>query len=134
MKNLFPILLLAAFVTLAARCGSDNDFEMGESFTLQLEEAKTNKTEGLTVQWKALPEDSRCPKNTNCVWEGQARMTVLVNDEEVEVILHAGHPGKAKAEAGGYVVKAEELEPYPDMNVDTQPEDYVLHLQVNKAP
>ncbi len=134
MKTLLPILLTAAVLTLAARCEPEDEFILGESFTLAQEEVKTNHSENLSVQWAKVLEDSRCPKYMNCVWEGQVRVMIVVNEEEVELTLRAGRKSGASASVGAFRVQMQALEPYPEAEVERKPEDYRLQLLVNKAP
>ncbi len=44
---------------------------LGESITL----------ENHTIKFMEVLEDSRCPKNTTCVWEGRARVLVEVSEK-----------------------------------------------------
>lgn len=53
-------------------------------------------------------EDSRCPRNTVCVWEGEVRVHLRVGDERVNIKV----PGSATA--AGYTIEVREVRPYPD--------------------
>ena len=119
MKGL--LLLLSFSLFLAKACDSGDDFTVGESFTMEPGQELTNNSADLTVKWLEVAEDSRCPKNTNCVWEGQAKISLT---------LRKGKPEQAKGTHGGYVFEALQLDPYPDGAV-IDPTSYRLQLVVS---
>jgi len=125
------ILLLLSFTLLWVNACEDPDtFVIGVSFELAIGQEVLNKGANLQIKWTALSEDSRCPVNTNCVWEGQARMQLLVNDQPVELIIRSGMPEKAKTlVADGYILEAESLLPYPE-GTKIDPAAYRLRLVV----
>ena len=128
MKGL--LLLLSFSLFLAKACDSGDDFTVGESFTMEPGQELTNNSADLTVKWLEVAEDSRCPKNTNCVWEGQAKISLLVNGDPLSLTLRKGKPEQAKGTHGGYVFEALQLDPYPDGAV-IEPTSYRLQLVVS---
>jgi hypothetical protein len=46
-----------------------------------------NLGDGLTVRPFAIVEDSRCPDDTECLWEGRLRIRALVSGRESELTL-----------------------------------------------
>lgn len=42
---------------------------------------------GLTVRPNAIVEDSRCPRNVQCLWEGRLRLRASVSGAEAELTL-----------------------------------------------
>jgi hypothetical protein len=128
MKSI--LLLLSLSLLLAKACEEPDTFVVGESFELAMGQEVLNKGANLQIKWTELSEDSRCPKNTNCVWEGQARMQLLVNDQIVELIIRSGMPEKAQTlVADGYILEAQSLLPYPE-GTKIDPATYRLRLLV----
>lgn len=125
-------LLALAFVLTAMQCDPKETFTWGEAFKLQIGEEKESPAKAITVQWLQLVEDSRCPTYTNCVWEGQARLSLQVNGETVELILREGHPAEAVQIVNGYEIRAISLRPYPEAGQQTEKEMYRLELQVTQ--
>lgn len=125
------LLFFSLSLLLANACGDDVEgFPLGESFTMLPQLELTNKSADLTVKWLEVSEDSRCPKNTNCVWEGQAKVNLLVNGDPLTLTLRSGKPDEAQAMMGEYIFTAESLNPYPE-GTTIDPADYRLQLKVS---
>lgn len=124
------LLLLSFSLFLAKACDTSDDFNLGETFTMEPGQELKNNTADLTVKWLEVAEDSRCPKDTNCVWEGQAKISLLVNGDPMTLTLRDGKPEEARANYGGYVFEATQLDPYPDGTV-IDPTQYRLQLLVS---
>ena len=131
------LLLLFSFSLLYANaCGGGtdpedaDDFTIGQSCTLEPGQRFVNRTAGLEVTWQEVSEDSRCPRNANCVWEGQAVVNLLVNGEAVALTLRQGKPEQAQRTVANYVFTAEELSPYPE-GEQIEADAYRLQLMVS---
>ena len=125
------VLLLFSFsLLLANACDDTATFPLGESFTMSPQQELVNKSADMTIKWLEVAEDSRCPKNTNCVWEGQAIVNLLVNGNPVTLTLRDGKPEAAQALVEEYIFTAETLSPYPE-GEKIDPADYRLQLKVS---
>jgi len=80
----------------------------GSQKTLQLGKTTQYMVGGQSVEvtFVSILEDSRCPKDVVCIWEGQARLQFKVSissmnlSKTVEPILRAGHPELAQVSVG----------------------------------
>lgn len=87
---------------------------LGAEVSLAVGESAQFTAENLELKLNAIPEDSRCPEGTVCVWEGQARFALSLahrpdpqseaRSADLEVILRAGHPDQARKSALGFDV------------------------------
>lgn len=102
---------------------------LGESITL----------EGHTVKFIKVLEDSRCPKNTNCIWEGRAKILVEISSDEMdaiqkELIFGKVNPGESDDltlfSSNEKNIKAIVLDPYPSSEDTTDSKNYVLLINV----
>lgn len=138
------VLLLGLTLLVGKACGdppnTDTDtgsnipsFELASSFELGMKEKAENTANDLTIQFLEVTEDSRCPTNTDCVWEGQAKINFLVNGDPVEVILQEGKPELAEKPLadGEHMLMAESLTPYPD-GKRINPSTYRVQVSVTK--
>ncbi|WP_299674128.1 hypothetical protein [uncultured Dokdonia sp.] len=80
-------------------------------------------------------EDSRCPKDVNCVWAGQAKIKVRVKEKgeesiEKEVIFDASGKSNTLYVSDKFVIKAVRLSPYPETSTAISNRVYYLELQV----
>ena len=63
---------------LPAQAASVRTVSLGQPFQLRVGESVVVSGESLTVTMNAVPEDSRCPTGVQCIWEGNARVTVTL--------------------------------------------------------
>lgn len=81
-----------------------------------------------------LIEDSRCPPNARCMWEGEVRIAaVIAHDPEPDVIYHHDNSLSARLEFGtakgttlfGGDITVERIEPLPaETGTTIDPKDY----------
>jgi hypothetical protein len=85
------------------------------------------------IEFSVVSEDSRCPMNARCIWEGNARVSLKITGpgpDQLELNTSERFE-KAKALAGA-VVELVHLEPTPMAGAPTR--DYVATLVVKAAP
>src|SRR5215203_1939281 len=66
------LLLTGCAVAPAAR----PSVSPGEEFTLALGQSVGTAQKGIVLKFERVIDDSRCPMNARCVWEGNARIAV----------------------------------------------------------
>lgn len=133
------VFVLSAFFALIA-CDEKREEmpiedKFGEPISLKVG-ASSDIQEGiLTIKFDKLVEDSRCPTDVECFWEGQATIQLLVNESAtVDLIMRAGHEDLAKDTLDDYIYTLLDISPYPDMS-DELPlpsEAYSVEVQVDK--
>lgn len=135
MKNIV-IVLFMVFTSLMF--GQNNDIKspkiaikisLGESLTL----------ENHTIKFMEVLEDSRCPKNTTCIWDGGARVLVEVSEkgkENFEKILIFGKVNKGESDDKELLsynnskVIGLKLNPYPNSEEAIAGEPYILFVYI----
>lgn len=131
---LLPFLVIAVFGSvLAARTGAlgfasdggrwpaSQDVAYGESITLP---------DGSVLEFVEVVEDSRCPADAMCIWQGRAVVALELNGERFKVAF-LGEP--ASVEVGEYTVTIHEVQPYPLASKPAAPSEYVVTVSVSKA-
>lgn len=87
----------------------------GQSVRIPLGEAAD--VGGLSVRFAEVAEDSRCPEGTTCVWEGRARVRLVVGG--TPALLTVPHGGSERADepssvsVGTRTLDVTALHPYP---------------------
>ena len=87
-----------------------------------------------TVEFSSVIEDSRCPMNARCVWEGNARIALKVREstrsQVIELNTSERFPtrGSVGENSKGISIRLHRLEPTPMGGVPTK--DYVATLEV----
>ncbi|MBS1796895.1 MAG: hypothetical protein JSS81_23920 [Acidobacteria bacterium] len=87
----------------------------------------------LTVRFVAV-EDSRCPKGTECIWAGNAKVTIKVTDSKGKsqtFDLNTNLEPKS-ARFGGYEITLGEVTPYPAANVRIDPNGYRAKFTITR--
>src|SRR5687767_9249594 len=130
--------LTAAFAALLAvpACASVDSIIIAEpDVAFSLPVGKTAGVSGSTtrVTFRQVREDSRCPTNVVCVWEGDAKIELLpVRDGTVgqAVVLSLHTPNEAQV--GDLSVRFVGLTPYPATPDPSSPRQYVAELVVRR--
>lgn len=105
---------------------------------LQIGQTAVLQDEELELLFWNLPEDSRCPSDVVCIWEGQVRIILRVGKtgeekQEVEVISRAGHGDLARSRFGEYTIHLTAVDPYPVSTDRIALDDYVITLVVTRT-
>jgi len=140
MKKLF--FALASFALLASACTFDNDvppvktFQLDEAFTLGWGESAMLEPGQLKITFLGITEDSRCPADVECIWEGRAvAQFEFAKGGEVVVdslatLSSAATPSDATT-VFGQTVKLLEVTPYPQTTAPIPHGDYQVKIVVN---
>jgi hypothetical protein len=75
----------------------------------------------MNVTFKGISEDSRCPKNVNCIWAGVAVAQVEIMGTatrpmtlQIATLDNQARNYHSSASFNGYTVSLAEVQPYPD--------------------
>jgi hypothetical protein len=109
-------VLPAAFVLLLTACAaappSRAPVKTGEEFTLALGESVGIEQKGVIVKFETVIEDSRCPMNARCIWEGNARISIKASDSgAVRYELNTSSRFATSAKITDFVLELRRLEP-----------------------
>ena len=129
MMKPFVFAILALSVV---GCDSSTDPtgpSLNEEFTLQFGQTVTLKNEPLTITFKSVLEDSRCPTGAECPWEGNARILIQISQTDIELNTTL-EPKQATYQA--YTIRLVAVEPYPILNEEIEPEDYSIKIIVTR--
>jgi hypothetical protein len=131
MKKFFVPILLSAALLFACDKKDDNNpksIQLGEAFTLKINETAELDSDGMKITLLDITEDSRCPTGVSCIWEGRVVAEFKVEkDGEMLIKSATDNPQDLSDgtisngfEAFGHTVTMEEVTPYP---VGTEPID-----------
>lgn len=136
-KFFFPLF---AALTLVFACKKDETsnsktVELNDVFSLKINQTAEVETDGMKITLLGITEDSRCPTNADCFWEGRvvAEFKVEKGGEAVIKTLTdnpANDPTLSTTfNAFGHLVKLDEVAPYPDGNPIEQ-SDYEVKIEI----
>jgi len=101
--------------------------KLGEEFGLKFGDKVTLRGTDLTLAFKDVTEDSRCPEGAVCVWAGNARILLGVN--QTAIALNTTLEPK-QASYSSYVIQLLGLYPYPKVDRQIKKEEYIAALIV----
>ncbi len=104
--------------------------EPGVSFMLAPGQAATVRGTNTRISFKQVREDSRCPVDVTCVWEGDAKIEIVVSQEgaaEETKILSLRSPG-SEAQAGRLRIRFVGLTPVPRQAEANRPRKYLAEF------
>ncbi len=127
MRNALVIFWVAVFAFGFST--SPVDPKLGEQFDLKLGQQATVQDEGLTIKFKTVDNDSRCPEGAECVWPGNAKVTIVVSQTDITLNTNSG---PKQATYSNYTLRLITLSPYPKLNQKINPQDYIAKLIVTK--
>jgi hypothetical protein len=113
------------------------DVELEIPFDMQFSQMASVIGEDLFIEFIDITEDSRCPVNALCVWEGQATALLgFYKDEnthaEYSVTSRKGHPELAETEFDGYKITLLEVTPDRVADQEIEKSEYKIKLSVSK--
>lgn len=131
-------LILLWAVAAASGCATVEPVivaQPGVAFSLALGKTATINGDGTKITFKRVPEDSRCPTDVTCVWEGDAKIEVTIArtgapDETAVLSLHS--PG-SEISSGNLLIRFVGLAPVPRQADGNAPRPYVAELVVNRT-
>ncbi|SEH38051.1 hypothetical protein [Epilithonimonas hominis] len=122
MMNL-KSLLFAPVILLMSNCTTQSQAQTSESgnntITIGINKTAKIPNSKINLEFKNIVEDSRCPIDVTCVWEGIAIVYVNVNSgkqtEDFQVATRDFQPKSANKSFSfsGYRFTLTDLKPYP---------------------
>jgi len=128
--------LLFIGLLLASGCDSPSaatGVPLGRPF--ELAPAASRQVSGLTLGFERVAEDSRCPIDALCVWEGDATLVVSLraaSGERQWFELHTGGDRPRETSFAGYTVRLIDLLPAQRSDRAIPPADYRATLVVTR--
>jgi|SRR5688572_16609752 hypothetical protein len=116
-----PLFLIPTKQLIEPKLDQEIQIKFGESVTL--EKGK------LTIKFKSLVGDSRCPQGVACVWAGNAE--VILEVSKIEIALNTALDPNEKV-VGDYNIQLRDVIPYPKAGEELKPEDYSIKILVSK--
>ena len=134
MRFAYPVLAGAIFLILFS---CKKNLELGSRSSVSLKNCIQNKSDDIKVCLDSVIEDSRCPLDVVCVWQGTAvaKFSVTVNDQERPVTLATySRPGFPPSDTIllGYKIEFLDLLPYPEVGKTHDISEYRAELRITK--
>jgi hypothetical protein len=128
-----------AAAMLAAACSgrlsppSATRVPLDREFTLGIGQSVIVDDTGLRLSLRGVQNDSRCPVDVQCIWEGDAAVSVDVASSSAPgstYDLHTSGRFQREVAHGGYRIALVRLDPVPRSGSTPAPADYRATFQV----
>jgi hypothetical protein len=126
-------LLIA--LSLVTACSKDNEVPAFLNQQIRLSGGQTAviSSEGLTIKFEEVTNDSRCPTGVTCIWAGEAKCqtTITLNGASSPLVLTVTGSSDSPTVFEGFTFTAN-VEPYPQAEKTIDKQSYVLVLKITK--
>ena len=124
------VLVLIGALTLMTACS----VSLGDEALLKIGQSAVIRGEDLQISFIEVSEDSRCPRNVTCVWEGRVVAAVELCKDGLSHRMELIQPGLTDQTVTAYYEDYSlhfSVEPYPEEGKDISAVDYRLKLTVD---
>jgi hypothetical protein len=145
---LSPLIALSLLAFLQA-CGEQNpeqpstlnsiSVKSQRSISIKLGESVELGANDLTIKFVDIKEDSRCPRHTACIQEGQVSAIFNISRRQenkgqtFQLTLKTLQPGLATQNIEGYIITLNRVTPYPEAGMAKADRPYVVTLLIEPA-
>ena len=126
--------LFVIILTLFGGGFTANAQATGRGATSVLFELKAGQTKNIPgsrakIKFLSVVEDSRCPKGTQCIWAGNAKIKLRVSDRrKVKVFNLNTARGVQSYSFEGYQIRLVKVSPTPVVNEHIRRNEYIVTL------
>ena len=135
LKRFCLLLILVLAVALLAGCSGALKASLGSEFTLSVGQSARIASESMDIKFTDVTEDSRCPKNVQCIWAGQVGCAIEITKENTKNPITLTDSAGTGSSAG-YIFQDYKIvfavSPYPEAGKPIAKGDYRLKLTVTK--
>lgn len=137
LKHSFYFLAFFIPVLLLAGCSGTDDVKarLGEEISLHIGQSVVITGEDLEIRFVEVSEDSRCPKDVICVWEGRVVAVIEItsgNSLQQLKLIQPGLTEEPAAETHQEYQLTFKVEPYPEAATELAADGYTLVLIVDR--
>jgi hypothetical protein len=122
-----------AMIVIMAALGAAADPELGRPFDLKPDQVA--RLEGLQITFEGVGEESRCPTGVQCAWAGDATAAFTLQKPPAAAVhrtLHTNGRFERQVDYEGFVLRLEDIKPYPKDGVTIAPDDYRATVVVTR--
>ena len=134
MKPVMLFFFLAMMIGFGHEPVDVNEVPLNQEFDLKAGEEVVIKGTKLKVKFLEVLEDSRCPEDVQCVWQGNGKLNLELKKSNRKTAVATVNTGLEPKQASfkKSTVRLVKLSPNPRSNVKIEPDQYVATLIVTR--
>lgn len=139
MKTYFILFIGSIFIFSSCKGESPCDnYQLDLPVEISYHQTITYCEAPISITFSKIIEDSRCPENVVCIWQGLAELEVLIEvDGQEETYLLSTYPTfrniPSAVQVGEFLFTLKNVLPYPNTTKSYQEKDYNIQLLVEKV-
>ena len=140
MKIFYISVLAFAALLIFTACNNKlkidtSGFNLNEPFPIKIGQTAKMNNGDLKLTLTGIPEDSRCPEDANCIWEGQVRLFLNAatsnNQRSIEFKIEKSKMGRVSQNFEKYTLNVQSVQPLTQSGIRIPKEDYVVTVRVS---
>ena len=129
-------IILLAFVSCKKQSGSLKENYVPNYIPMNTNQSVDMDGTTLTCYLDTVIQDSRCPVNATCVWQGVAVARFRISSENTTntIVLATTKFGEydTNTTVSGFRIEFIDLSPYPELGKPINENDYVAEVKITK--
>ena len=139
MKTIPFFALFALFFLMSCNKDDKQTVNLNEPFELDYRATTEFEDGNISITFENLIEDSRCPANAICIWEGRAVVEIKVQEEDEIAMYMLATTNSLNGDSlltfqhNDYNVKLLNVSPFPGTTAEpATDEDYSVELEITE--
>ncbi len=134
MAMTITLMLFALLIGFAQQNCDVKTISLNKEFELKIGQNALIKGEGLVIGFNSVDEDSRCPEGVDCIWAGNAKITVKATKSDSETVSAQLNTTTEPKEVDykQYRITLVKLDPRPKAETITSKGYYIATLLIAK--
>lgn len=131
-----PSLILAialAFCTVLYHESFADEHVHDSLIELKINQTKSFDLGNLGVTFVSVSEDSRCPSDVTCVWEGRVTGKFLLNFDNETKTIDLSPNSNDQISWNGYILHLDGIAPYPSSTKKIMADEYISAITIKKS-
>lgn len=129
-----PAYAGGAVINKHCKAPTNSVLSLGQNFELGYGEQATIESENLTITFTKILEDSRCPTGVQCIWAGNARIKLKLEQPSAGaafIELNTSERYESRSAYLTYTIELLQLMPYPDASQPMEASAYCAVITVS---
>ena len=131
-------ILAAGVLGACLACSNGTDLQTGPSQSvsgdtvrIELAVGSAVNVDGISILFESVTGDSRCPLNVQCVWEGNAEISLrLTRTQSSDLVSVNTNLEPRVIRYAGQEIRVADLTPYPVYGEPLDPSTYIVALML----